>query len=90
MWIGDVGQTGANGVGWLLSGKVNPSGSIVDTFWYDNLANPAVTNFYSRPYSNNADYGYSLNENDNDNGNQGFYVVYQEGIYLATLRRAPL
>lgn len=82
MWIGDVGQTGANGVGWLLSGKVNPSGSIVDTFWYDNLANPAVTNFYSRPYSNNADYGYSLNENDNDNGNQGFYVVYQEGIYL--------
>ena len=49
MWIGDVGQTGANGVGWLLSGKVNPSGSIVDTFWYDNLANPAVTNFYSVP-----------------------------------------
>ena len=82
LWVGDVGQTGANGVGWLLSGSVNPSGSLVDTYWYDNLANPAVTNFYSRPYSNNADYGYSSDTNDNDNGNQGFYVVYQEGIYL--------
>ena len=82
LWIGDVGQTGANGVGQILAGATNPSGSIVDTFWYDNLANPAVTNFYSRPYSNNADYGYSVDTNDNDNGNQGFYVVYQEGIYL--------
>jgi len=50
LWIGDVGQTGANGVGMLLAGAVNPSGSLVDTYWYDNLANPAVTNFYSRPY----------------------------------------
>ena len=80
MWIGDVGQTGANGVGQLLAGAANPSGSIVDTFWYDNLANPAVTNFYSRPYPNNADYG--LIADDKDNGNQGYYVVYQEGIYL--------
>ena len=82
LWIGDVGQTGANGVGQVLAGAANPSGSIVDTFWYDNLANPAVTNFYSRPYTNSADYGYSTDTNDNDNGNQGFYVVYQEGIYL--------
>ena len=80
LWIGDVGQTGANGVGQLLAGAANPSGSIVDTFWYDNLANPAVTNFYSRPYSNNDAYG--LIADDKDNGNQGYYVVYQEGIYL--------
>ncbi len=80
LWIGDVGQTGANGVGQLLAGAANPSGSIVDTFWYDNLANPAVTNFYSRPYSNNDEYG--LVADDKDNGNQGYYVVYQEGIYL--------
>ena len=80
LWIGDVGQTGANGVGQLAAGAANPSGSIVDTFWYDNLANPAVTNFYSRPYSNNDEYG--LVADDKDNGNQGYYVVYQEGIYL--------
>ena len=80
LWVGDVGQTGANGVGQILSGAANPSGSIVDTFWYDNLANPAVTNFYSRPYPNNADYGFIAD--DKDNGNQGYYVVYQEGVYL--------
>lgn len=80
LWVGDVGQTGANGVGQILSGAANPSGSIVDTFWYDNLANPAVTNFYSRPYPNNGDYGFVAD--DKDNGNQGYYVVYQEGIYL--------
>ena len=45
MWIGDVGQTGAIGVGRLLSGTVAPSGSLVDTYWYDNMKNPAVVNF---------------------------------------------
>ena len=80
MWIGDVGQTGANGVGALLAGAVSPSGSLVDTFWYDNLQNPAVANFYSRQYTNAADYG--LNTGDNDYGNQSMYVIYQEGIYL--------
>ena len=78
MWIGDVGQTGANGVAWLLSGKMAPSGSLSDTYWYDNLLNPAVTNFYSRPYNNIDAYNLTT-END---GNQGMYSVYQEGIYL--------
>ena len=32
LWIGDVGQTGANGVGRLLSGETSPSGSLVDTY----------------------------------------------------------
>ncbi|MCD8143676.1 MAG: glycoside hydrolase family 3 C-terminal domain-containing protein [Clostridiales bacterium] len=80
MWIGDVGQTGANGVAQLLSGEVSPSGSLVDTYWYDNLANPAVTNFYAREYSGASDYGFS--SDDADYGNQAMYSVYQEGIYL--------
>lgn len=50
MWVGDVGQTGANGVGRLLVGETTPSGSLVDTYWYDNMLNPAVVNFYSAPY----------------------------------------
>ena len=80
MWIGDVGQTGINGVAQLLSGELAPSGSLVDTFWYDNLLNPAVTNFYSREYDNMSEY--SLTSDDNNKGNQGMYSVYQEGIYL--------
>ena len=78
MWIGDVGQTGAIGVGRLLSGSTAPSGSIVDTFWYDNMKNPAVVNFYTVPYAGAEQYGLALEGPDV----QGMYSVYQEGIYL--------
>ena len=78
MWIGDVGQTGALGVGRLLSGKVAPSGSLVDTYWYENMANPAVVNFYTVPYADYDKYELALEGADV----QGMYSVYQEGIYL--------
>lgn len=78
MWIGDVGQTGINGVGQLLSGAVSPSGSIVDTFCYDNLTNPAMYNFYTQAYPNASDYELLTDGPDV----QGMYSVYQEGIYL--------
>ena len=78
MWIGDVGQTGINGVGQLLAGVVSPSGSIVDTFCYDNMTNPAMYNFYTQAYPNAADYDLLTDGPDV----QGMYSVYQEGIYL--------
>ena len=78
MWIGDVGQTGINGVGQLLAGAVSPSGSIVDTFCYDNMTNPAMYNFYTQAYPNAADYDLLTDGPDV----QGMYSVYQEGIYL--------
>ena len=78
MWIGDVGQTGINGVGQLLSGAVTPSGSLVDTYLYDNMANPAMYNFYTQAYPNAAEYNLLTEGADV----QGMYSVYQEGIYL--------
>ena len=78
MWIGDVGQTGINGVGQLLAGVVSPSGSLVDTFTYDNLTNPAMYNFYTQAYPNAKDYDLMTEGADV----QGMYSVYQEGIYL--------
>ncbi|MGN0707884.1 MAG: glycoside hydrolase family 3 N-terminal domain-containing protein [Faecalibacterium sp.] len=78
MWIGDVGQTGINGVGQLLSGAVTPSGSLVDTYLYDNMANPAIYNFFTQAYPNAAEYGLLTEGPDV----QGMYSVYQEGIYL--------
>ena len=78
MWIGDVGQTGINGVGQLLSGAVTPSGSLVDTYLYDNMANPAMYNFYTQAYPNAAEYNLLTEGPDV----QGMYSVYQEGIYL--------
>ncbi|MDO4267696.1 MAG: glycoside hydrolase family 3 C-terminal domain-containing protein [Eubacteriales bacterium] len=78
MWIGDVGQTGINGAGQLLAGAVSPSGSIVDTFCYDNMTNPAIYNFYSTAYPNAAEFSLLTDGPDV----QGMYSVYQEGIYL--------
>ena len=78
MWIGDVGQTGINGVAQLLSGAVTPSGSLVDTYLYDNMANPAMYNFYTQAYPNAAEYELLTADADV----QGMYSVYQEGIYL--------
>ena len=39
-------------MGQLLAGTVTPSGSLVDTYLYDNLANPAMYNFYTQAYPN--------------------------------------
>ena len=78
LWIGDVGQTGINGVGQLLAGTVTPSGSLVDTYLYDNMANPAMYNFYTQAYPNAAEFDLLTEGADV----QGMYSVYQEGIYL--------
>lgn len=79
MWIGDVGQTGINGIGKLLAGVISPSGSIVDTFCYDNLTNPAMYNFYSQKYQNVEEYDLKTSEGMDI---YDMYSVYQEGIYL--------
>lgn len=74
MWIGGVGATGINGVAKLLTGREAPSGSLVDTFLYDNLSSPAMVNFNTQEYVGAEKAGL--------NDNQKYYVVYQEGIYL--------
>ena len=45
---------------------------------YDNMANPAMYNFYTQAYPNAADYNLLTDGPDV----QGMYSVYQEGIYL--------
>lgn len=77
LWIGSVGQTGLYAVADILSGAVNPSGSLPDTWWTDNLLDPAMANFGSYTYEGADNY---------DFGSHGrvfnTYVVYQEGIYV--------
>lgn len=73
LWVGSVGQTGLLAVGDVLSGAVNPSGSLPDTWWVDNQLNPVQSNFGAYTYTSG---GEGLG-NAHDK-----YVVYQEGIYL--------
>lgn len=77
LWVGSVGQTGLYAVGDVLSGRVNPSGSLPDTWWNDNQLNPVQNNFGSYTYDGAQSFDLGPNANK---FNQ--YVVYQEGVYL--------
>lgn len=77
LWIGSVGQSGLYAVGDILSGKINPSGSLPDTWWTNNYLDPAVANFGSYTYTNAGDYSFASSPSKFTS-----YVVYQEGIYV--------
>ncbi|MEF9880820.1 MAG: hypothetical protein RR975_15510, partial [Clostridia bacterium] len=61
----------------LLTGSVSPSGSLPDTWWTDNLLDPAMANFGCYTYENADGYDFG-------SASRPFtsYVVYQEGIYV--------
>ncbi len=74
LWIGGVGISGTNAVTDILAGKVNPSGSLVDTYCYNNFSSPAMYNFVPTTYA-----GYVKGEIP---ANASTYMIYQEGIYV--------
>ena len=74
LWIGDVGISGINAVAEILTGRVNPSGSLVDTYCYNNFSSPAMSNFTPITYA-----GYQGGEIPS---NASTYMIYQEGIYV--------
>lgn len=81
LWIGCLGSTGANAVGEVLSGAVNPSGRTTDTFAY---ALESAPSYYSL-----GDYDYTNIQWTNTNPigaskepDQYHYVDYIEGIYV--------
>ena len=73
LWIGGVGQTGLNAVAEILNGTVNPSGSLPDTYCFDNYSSPVMQNFTPIVY-----------EGDTSQipGHADTYMIYQEGIYV--------
>lgn len=66
LWMGVTGCNGLEALGGLLTGAIDPSGRLVDTYLYDNLSNPAMQNFGNMVYE----------------GSNIPYVNYVEGIYL--------
>ena len=77
LWIGHPGEAGLVGVAKVLTGDVNPSGHLVDTYAYDMSTMPSFYNNDDNKYTNVADietgYGQS-----NDFG----CYQYEEGIYV--------
>lgn len=70
VWVGAFGETGAAAVGEVLSGAVNPSGSLVDTYAYDSLSAPSTANLGS----------YAIANSEVAMGSS--YMVYAEGVYV--------
>ena len=66
VWAGLPGPYGFESLGNILNGSVNPSGSLPDTWVYDNDSNPANENFGDNLASNGSSH----------------YVDYVEGIYV--------
>ena len=76
LWVGGLGIAGTGAVTDILAGKVNPSGSLVDTYCYDNFSSPAMQNFIAQTYV-----GFDA-ANPQIPENASTYMVYQEGIYV--------
>lgn len=74
LWIGGVGIAGTDAVADILAGKTNPSGSLVDTYCYNNYSSLAMKNFTPVTYA-----GY---EEGLIPENASTYMIYQEGIYV--------
>ena len=91
LWIGDPGTHGFGAVAKILSGDINPSGRLSDTFLKDNQSSPAAKNFGLHAYTNSSASGMSgeyttswvqynqMGQTDKCNEN---YIVYQEDIYV--------
>ena len=73
LWIGGVGVAGTDAVAEIIAGKVNPSGSLVDTYCFDNYSSLAMLNFTPIVYE-----GYT----NQMPSNASTYMIYQEGIYV--------
>ena len=67
VWTGIPGTQGCVSLGKVLTGEINPSGRLVDTYAYDVSSAPASENF--------GDYKY-------DNLDGMAFINYNEGIYI--------
>lgn len=80
VWVGSAGRNSAQAVCDILSGKSNPSGSLVDAYLYDNLTSPVMANMGDFTYGNAANYP-SIADRVNWGNRETSYIVYAEGIY---------
>ncbi|MBO4990383.1 MAG: glycoside hydrolase family 3 protein [Clostridia bacterium] len=79
--IGGLGALGAKSVGNILSGKVNPSGKLTDTYAADSRSSAAYQSAYTVPYAN-ADKITAAAQAMGVGAGGTKYTVFNEGIYV--------
>lgn len=84
LWIGNLGRVGAYGVADVLSGEVNPSGRLSDTYLNNNFSSPAMAT-WNRASEGFAEYYTAANGIDISSlasSEAETYAVYAEGVYV--------
>lgn len=77
LWVGEPGLYGFLGVADVLSGDVNPSGKISDTYAVNSTSSPAMMNFGVYTYTNASNAGGKLTETNKAD----WFAVETEDIY---------
>lgn len=78
--VGSLGASGAEAVGKVLTGEINPSGRTTDIWAADFAADPTFANFGGKQYTDVSGY-YTTNFNDTASDGTAYFVEYEEGIY---------
>lgn len=73
LWVGFTGSTGIMALGDILTGEVNPSGRLVDTWAADFSKDPTFINFGT---------GAPPDDSDKYDGGLYYFVDYEEGVYV--------
>ena len=79
LWAGMGGNASFAALYDVMSGKVNPSGRLVDTYAYNPYSAPSMLNTGAYEFTR---YGALPAENRGSNSYNHAYMVYQEGIYV--------
>lgn len=81
VWVGNVGKGGITAVAKALTGEINPSGRLSDTYLRDNFSSPAMAQ-QSMNAGSNFGTAYANYDSYELNTTQIYYGVYTEGIYV--------
>lgn len=81
LWCAGAGQSGFNALGSIVTGEVNPSGRLIDTYVYDMEKTPVWNNFGEFKYTNMDEFkGFSSISAGTESTPS--FVNYVEGIYV--------